>query len=410
MMEICKECLYPSIHPLGIIFEDGVCSGCKIHKEKYEINWKDRIKELSDIFKVYKAINNYDCIIPVTGSGDSFYIVHQVKNVFNMNPLLVTYNNQFNTSTGIRNLARLKMKFDCDLVTLTIDPQIVKKITRETILRKGSIYWQSIAGQTVFPVQIACKFKIPLIIWGAHQGLDQVGMYSHHDRVEMNRKYRYEHDLMGLEAEDLIGGFEGLTESEVMPFIYPQDEEIASVGVRGIYLNNYMFWNSRLQHEAMINNYGYESMKQTRTFDTYSNASCWNYNDLHDKIKYLKHGFGKVVDHASREIRLGQMTRNEGINLVLRFINLPPVHDQKFYDWFGVTRIGLNHVLDKFRNPIFWNKRDDLQWEYCGPYKENLTNIEAIQCGTFKPYTETLKINGTDPEDEYIVIGKGLGN
>ena len=68
----------------------------------------------------------------------------------------------------------------------------------------GSIYWHCIAGQTVFPVQIACKFKIPLIIWGAHQGVDQVGMFSHTDEVEMTRKYRKEHDLMGYEAEDLL--------------------------------------------------------------------------------------------------------------------------------------------------------------------------------------------------------------
>ncbi len=33
---------------------------------------------------------------------------------------------------------------------------------------------------------------------------NQVRMYSHFDEVEMTRKYRKEHDLMGLEAEDLI--------------------------------------------------------------------------------------------------------------------------------------------------------------------------------------------------------------
>ena len=41
-------------------------------------------------------------------------------------------------------------------------------------------------------------------IWGAHQGLEQVGMFSHLNKVEMTRRYRKEHDLMGYEAEDLI--------------------------------------------------------------------------------------------------------------------------------------------------------------------------------------------------------------
>ena len=49
------------------------------------------------------------------------------------------------------------------------------------------MYWHSLAGSTVFPVQISVKYKIPLIIWGAHQGLEQVGMFSHYDDVEMTR-------------------------------------------------------------------------------------------------------------------------------------------------------------------------------------------------------------------------------
>jgi hypothetical protein len=95
-------------------------------------------------------------------------------------------------------------------MTLTVNPETVKKITRATIRKMGSIYWHCIAGQTVYPVQVAVKFKIPLIIWGAHQGLDQVGMFSHLDEVEMTRKYRKEHDLMGFEAEDLISEFDNI--------------------------------------------------------------------------------------------------------------------------------------------------------------------------------------------------------
>ena len=36
----------------------------------------------------------------------------------------------------------------------------------------------------MFPVQTAVRYKIPLIIWGAHQGLEQTGQFSHHHEVE----------------------------------------------------------------------------------------------------------------------------------------------------------------------------------------------------------------------------------
>jgi N-acetyl sugar amidotransferase len=407
-MQICTNCLYFPTHPLGITFDDlGVCSGCRVHQEKYELDWSDRENELKVLLADYRSSQNYDCIVPVTGSGDSFFIVDKVKNHFGMNPLLVTYNNHFNTSVGVRNLARLKEVFDCDLMTLTVNPNTVRKITRETLTKIGSLYWQAIAGQTVFPVQVACNLKVPLIIWGAHQGMDQVGMFSHQDRVEMTRKYRHEHDLMGLEAEDLLGGFENLSSGEIAPFVYPDDAQIASVGVRGIYLNNYVFWNSRSQHEEMIRRYGYESKLQSRTFDSYSNSSCWNYSDLHDYLKFIKHGYGKVVDHSSREVRLGQMTRAEAFEVIEKYQHLKPQNQQKFFDWLGVTETAFEYLINQFRNKDFWKLTDELEWEYIDPYQSQRRPMKAVK-RTFTQYMETSKGDSTDPDDEYIVLGKGV--
>ena len=39
-----------------------------------------------------------------------------IKNKFNMNPLLISYNTHYNTLVGIRNLQNLKTKFGCDLI------------------------------------------------------------------------------------------------------------------------------------------------------------------------------------------------------------------------------------------------------------------------------------------------------
>jgi N-acetyl sugar amidotransferase len=302
-MKTCKRCLYTEIHPLNITFNDeGICSGCIVHEEKDILDWDLRKDKLKSILQNYKnkSENNYDCIIPVSGAKDSYFIVHIIKKVYGLNPLLVTYNKHYNTALGVRNLSNLRIMFDCDIMTLTVNPEIVKKITRATIRRFGSIYWHCIAGQTVYPVQTAVKLKIPLIIWGAHQGVDQVGMFSHLDEVEMTRKYRKEHDLMGYEAEDLVNEFDNISINDIKQFKYPDDKEIERVGVRGIYLNNYIRWDSREQHELMIKKYNYQTDFQNRTFDSYNDIDCWNYSDLHDYIKFLKFGYGKVVDHACR--------------------------------------------------------------------------------------------------------------
>jgi N-acetyl sugar amidotransferase len=361
----CKRCLYPANHPLGIVFDvEGICSGCRVHEEKDELDWLARGQQLKKIFAGYRgrAGHRFDCIVPISGARDSWFIVDLVKRVHGMNPLVVSYNRHYNTERGIRNLAYLRGSFDVDYLQSIVAPQTVKRVVRETLAQRGSFHWHAIAGQTVWPVQVAVKLKIPLIIWGHHQGLDQVGMFSHTDEVEMTRKYRMEHDLMGLEAEDLVGGVEGLTESDLVPWIYPHDRELAEVGVRGIYLGNFLRWDTKAQHERMLDRYGYETAAQPRTFDTYSDVDCLYYTGLHDWVKFAKWGYGKVTDHACREIRLRRMSRDEGLAMVAAYQDAVPPDKPTFLAWAGLNTDDFDACIDRFRDPAIWRKDAAGQW------------------------------------------------
>jgi N-acetyl sugar amidotransferase len=417
-MKICQRCLYHEHHPLNLCFDqDQICSGCRIHEEKDIIDWSEKSEMLENLLLRYKnsSGNNYDCIIPVSGGKDSYFIVHTIKNVYKLNPLLVSYNKHYNTDIGARNLANLRIQFDCDLMTFTVNPETVKKVTRGTFRRFGSIYWHCIAGQTVFPVQIAVKMKIPLIIWGAHQGIDQVGMFSHHDHVEMSRKYRKEHDLMGYEAEDLIDTFDEITFEDIRPWIYPSSEEISKVGVRGIYLNNYLRWDSKAQHEKMILSYQYETTEQTRTFDFFNDIDCYNYSDVHDYIKWIKHGYGKITDHVNREIRLKRLNRQDGLELIRKFQNREPKNLDLFLKWIGMTKNGFNYILNQHRNPLFWERDENWIWKFKDPLIDAMDNTEANQ----KHALEIVESNchfqltptktSTDPKDQYLLMYKGRG-
>lgn len=414
-MKYCTRCLYPANHPLGITFDEyGVCSGCRVHEEKDKLDWAKREIELAKLLHHFKNKDgkNYDCIIPVSGGRDSYFIVHTIKKKYKLNPLLVTYNKQYNTPIGISNLAYLKTFLDCDLLTMTVNPQSVKNITRCTLQERGSIYWHCIAGQTVFPVQVAVRFKIPLIIWGAHQGIDQVGMYSHLDEVEMTRKYRKDHDLMGLEAEDLLKGSSSLTLKDTTPFNYPDDKEIEKVGVRGIYLNNFIRWDTKKQHEDMIRLYNYETFKQTRTFDFYNDVDCYNYSDVHDYIKFLKLGYGKVTDHATREIRLRRITRNQGINLVKKYQNVKPVNLDLFLKWLGITENGLHFYINSRRDKNIWKQSEkNGKWVLKDSilHHSNDKGVKKVSLGVRKnKFTFLLnRKKNVKNSKEYVLIGKG---
>lgn len=414
-MRYCTRCLYPENHPLNIVFDDdGVCSGCRVHEEKDMLDWSERASRLRNILDIYrnKTGNNYDCIVPVSGARDSYFIVHTIKKVYGMNPLLVTYNKHYNTDLGIRNLAYLKTVFDCDAMTLTVNPETVKKITRATLRKMGSLYWHCIAGQTVFPVQIAVKLKIPLIIWGAHQGVDQVGMFSHLDEVEMTRKYRKEHDLMGYEAEDLIDSDDNIVASDMIQYAYPDDKEIERVGVRGIYLNNYIRWDSKAQHEQMINMYGYETFGQNRTFDTYNDVDCFNYSDVHDYIKYVKHGYGKVRDNVCREIRLRRLTREQGLVIVQQYETKKMQHLQLFLDWLGIKENSFHYIIDQFRHKDIWKRDENWEWkrvDSADPLDTKM--IDKVRLSLYETECNFTLTSSKKPfldDNKYVLIGKGF--
>lgn len=403
----CRRCLYTTDHPLGLVLDDeGICSGCRIHEEKDRLDWGARFAALQALVAPYRVPSGrtYDCIVPVTGAGDSYFIVHVVKRLLGLNPLLVTYNKYFNTPLGIRNLANLRIKFDCDIIHQNVNPLSVKRITKTTLREMGSLYWPCLAGQTVFPVQTAVRYRIPLIIWGAHQGLEQVGMFSHEHEVEMTRRHRKDHDLMGREADDLIGLFDTLREKDIWQYRYPDDASLASVGVRGIYLGNYLRWDPKAQHEQMVERYGYLGARFARTFDTYDHVDCYNFMDLHDHVKQVKHGYSKVTDHACREIRHGRLDRETARRLVAHHAGQPLRHLDKFCEWLGVDARSLMLVIDQFRHPRHWVQTSPGVWTH----RDDGTAAAAGDGwdGPDTGFQAHATLDHGQP-DRYVTIGKG---
>lgn len=404
----CVRCLYSIFHPLGLVLDElGVCSGCLIHEEKDKLDWPERWRKLEGLVKPYRVETGktYDCVVPVTGANDSYYIVDTVKNRLGLNPLLVTYNKYFNTPLGVRNLANLRIKFNCDILIQNVNPHAVKNVTRTTLRELGSMYWSCIAGQTVFPVQTAVRYKIPLIIWGAHQGMEQVGMYSHEHEVEMTRRYRRDHDLMGYEADDLLSIFDTLGEDDIWQYRYPDDADLNAVGVRGIYLGNYVRWDPKAQHEAMIQRYDYKGTSFSRTFDTYDHVDCYNFMDIHDHIKYLKCGYTKATDHACREIRFGRLTRKQAQQLVKHNESQPLIHLQKFCEWLGVDELGLEFILNQHRNHKFWTETYPGKWQR-KPETDDLLQVVARPESGFLGFESHTQLQ-MDRDDAYITVGKG---
>jgi N-acetyl sugar amidotransferase len=366
----CARCFYPSNAKPTIIFDDeGVCSGCRFHESRQEIDWRERERMLRELLHEYggraRALGSqYDCIIPVSGGKDSHFQAHIVKVQYGLNPLLVTYNHGFNTPLGLRNLRNLVARFDCDLIRFTANLGAVRRIARHMVRKVGDLTWHYHAGIMTFPFQIAVKYRIPLIVWGEGSFAEPTGMFRLADMVEFTNWSRREHSMRGFEPEDLIGAESGITASDMTPYVFPSDDEIESLGVRGIYLNNFLVWDGLLQARHMVEQYGFETYpaRRDRTFNLFAKTDDAA-NDVHDYMKFLKFGYGRATDDVAPEIRRGRLTREEGFALVREYDHVRPTTLDGFLRFLGMTEAEFEDALAPMRDPDAWRQDAHGRWQ-----------------------------------------------
>ena len=106
-------------------------------------------------------------------------------------------------------------------------------------------------------------------------------MFSHKDEVEMTKRYWIDHDLSNLKTKDILNDPDQKLEEDLILFFYPEFVDLIKNGTRGIYLGNYIPWNSKKQNELMIKKYDYKTFKNQRSFDNYQYFDCYNYLNLH---------------------------------------------------------------------------------------------------------------------------------
>ena len=398
----CRACLYDSRHPFGLTFDDtGLCSGCITHAEKTSLDWQARFSLLERLVQPHRARKgNYDCVIPIRGTAEYFYVVDVVKNQLGLNPLLVAFNSQFNSTAGIQNLDLIRDTFDCDILLKTQSPQIYRKLMRETLSRFGSVHWPFLAGHTVWPVRVAVQHQIPLIVWPVHQPTEQVGMFSYLDENEMTRRSRHEHDLICFEAQELASGEALLHDEDVLTSMYPSDRELAAAGIRGVYLSNYLPWDRRRYSEDAVRRFGAQAACCPGTFDTYDHVDNLVYMSVHDEIKRRKLGYGRVRDHLCQEIRFGRITKSDGLTLetwyaqrILQIGNSQALK-QLFLNWFEMNGQAFEWLMD-------------YHFGIAGHASSNIcSELNAAQSTFVDGYLRTRM--SIEAEKNYILIGKGL--
>jgi N-acetyl sugar amidotransferase len=318
MLTYCKRCVMPDTKPDLHLDDEGICNACRSYEKRKEVDWDARYKELLNVLDKYRKPNdsNWDCIVPVSGGKDSTYQVVRMLQL-GLNPLCVTSTTCDLSSLGRENIENLK-RLGVDYVEMSPNPLIRAKLNSVGLKQVGDISWPEHVGIFTIPVRAAVQFNVPLLIWGENSQNEYGGPAAAAENSVLNRRWLEEFGgLLGMRVTDLIG-VQGIEAKHLIPYSYPSDEELARVGVTGLFLGHYIPWDG-LSNNLLAQANGF------RAYDKIVEGSMVNYENLdnhqtgiHDYFKFLKFGFGRATDLACMHIRRGRLTRQDGLEAVKR--------------------------------------------------------------------------------------------
>jgi imidazole glycerol phosphate synthase glutamine amidotransferase subunit len=416
----CTNCVMPETRPDLSLDETGVCDACRSADLKDRIDWEARGVELRQILERYRRNDgsNYDCLIPSSGGKDSHYQTYVIKHVLGLNPLCVTWTPCNQTELGRRNIRNLQ-QMGVDSIEVTGNPVVYRKLVRLGFELLGDCCWPEHVGIFTVPVQVAVRYRVPLLIWGERGQFEYGGPASTRQAITLDRRWMEEFGgLRGLRVEDALH-LTGLHRRDMLPYLYPRDEELAAVGVQGIFLGLFLRWDAQKQLEV-VRGCGFnvnEQGPQEGTYTNYENLDC-KYVGIHDYLMYCKYGFGRATAHASIDIRNRRLGRDEGMRLVRQYDGrVPRRYLPDFLRELDMTEEEFFRTCD-----VFTNKSIFVTDESGKPLRDTEGNLTKINWDNDEPESviaarlATARVRPSVPvaagpvRADVTIVDYGMGN
>ena len=226
-LQYCTRCCIPETQE-GVKFDDlGICQACQSSEQKsISTGWsgKNDYRRLLPMRR-NGLTWNYDCIIPISGGKDSTFQLHVLTKLYGMKPLAVTFSHNWWSETGWYNLQNALETFNVDHMMFTPNRALINKIAKRSIGAIGDVSWHDHGGVGSYPLQVAVKFKIPLLIWGESIA-ESSGRATYDTPVHKSDREYFIKQSAKLRADEMVRG--DLTARDMYPFTVPSEDEIGA--------------------------------------------------------------------------------------------------------------------------------------------------------------------------------------
>ena len=351
-MQKCSKCLFPETYETINFNKKGQCNICSSTLiQKNKINWTKRKAELKKLLSNYRGKYDYDCIVPFSGGKDSTFQLYYLIKEFKVKPLVVRFNHGFYRDQTQRNTHNVLKQLGADFIEFTPNWNIVKKLMLESFQRKGDFCWHCHTGIYSYPIRIAIKFNVPLVIYGEPLA-EMSAYYSYKEKEEEDEeKFNMVRNL-GITADDMFNMLKGsgvkLERRDLIPYTYPTQNECKKIGLKSILLGAYIKWDYAKQVKLIKKKLNWQGdelegvPKEANPFE--SKIECFM-QGTRDYIKYVKRGYGRITQNLATEIREGRIKVSDAKKIINKHEGKKPQSLKLFLKYVGLTEKEFKKIL-----------------------------------------------------------------
>ena len=368
----CTVCTNSNQRPRLTFNEEGVCVACSWKRQQNKaIDWVARERALAALCDKHRKGNGeFDVLVPCSGGKDSGFAAGILKNKYGMTPLTVTWAPHLYTDIGRKNLTSL-IDHGYHNIVGTADGLIHRKLTRLAFIYGGHPFLPFIYGQINFPLRQALNYNIPLVFYG-----ESGAEYGDMKNAESPKREISDIDV------HTFGGFpvsfwkeHGIDAKELVPYQQPDAMRLRDMGLEVHFLGYYFNWDPQENFYYAVENMGF-TPNPDRTEGTYSKYASLDdkLDGFHYYMRYIKFGMGRAVADSAHEVRVGKITRDEGITLVKKFDGeFPKKYFKEFLEYVNLTEGEFEEVVDSWRSDHLWT-RESGAWKLRFPIWEDASS------------------------------------
>ena len=381
-MKKCTKCGLPETYETIEFNPHGVCNICEQREHRdTNIDWQDRKQMLDDVIEKYRGKHAYDCIVPFSGGKDSTYTLYYLIKEYKLKPLVIQFNHGFMRPNLLKNNERTFKKLGVDVMTFTPNFKLVKRLMLESLIRKGDFCWHCHTGIFSYPMHVAIKEQVPLIMWGEPSS-EYTSYYDYRDdEIESIDETRFNRFVnLGITAQDMKGMIDhdfDLDPRDLTPFTYPATRDLKRLKYHSVCLGSYIPWDAKKQSELIMREMGWQGDQvEGMPWEVYpyEKIECYM-QGVRDYIKYLKRGYSRVSQMTALDIRHNRIDKEVADQLVAEFEGKRPPSLDLFLEYLDLTEDEFNQIVLKTVVPPFKPDFENMEsapktWDFDQWYRE----------------------------------------